>query len=190
MRIIGGKFRGRRLKTPEDQRVRPTTDKVRQAIFNILMHNDFGEFSLEGAHVLDGFAGTGALGLEALSHGADYCLFIDVSADSRALVRENIESLDLTGVSKIWRRDATKPGPMGAGAKGPFSLIFLDPPYRKDLIPPAMTALNAGGWLSEDAVIVAETAAEEDIPQADGFTVQDERTYGDTRVLFLCRSAA
>lgn len=189
MRIIGGAFRGRRLTTPEDMRVRPTSDKVRQAIFNILMHHDFGDFSLEGAHVIDGFAGTGALGLEALSHGAEFCLFVDDSADSRALVRENVESLQLTGASKIWRRDGTKLGPLGPGAKGPFSLAFLDPPYRKDLIPPAIASLVTGGWLTENAVLVVETAADEDAITAEGFVEEDCRTYGDTRVQFFLRAS-
>jgi len=186
MRITGGTFGGRALIAPPDGRVRPTSDKVRQAIFNILLHNDFGAgFALEGARAADLFAGTGALGVEALSHGASFCLFVDDAAESRALIRENIEALSLTGASKIWRRDATKLGPMAAGAGGPFELVFLDPPYRKGLIAPALASLRDGGWLADGAVAVAETGEDEIIPPTDGFARMDERVYGDTRVLFL-----
>jgi len=184
MRITGGKFGGRSLVAPRDARVRPTSDKVRQAVFNILLHNDFGTV-LEGARTADLFAGTGALGIEALSHGASFCLFVDDSAESRALIRENVEALQLTGASKIWRRDATKLGPMAAGAGGPFDLVFLDPPYRKGLIALALASLGEGGWLADGALLVAEIAEDEDIPSTDGFRRLDERVYGDTRVLFL-----
>ena len=186
MRITGGKFGGRTLATPRDARVRPTSDKVRQAIFNILLHNDFGTgFTLEGARAADLFAGTGALGIEALSHGASFCLFVDDAAVSRALIRENVEALQLTGASKIWRRDACQLGPMAAGAGGPFELVFLDPPYRMGLIAPALVSLRDGGWLANGAILVAETAEDEDTPLTDGFARLDERVYGETRVVFL-----
>jgi 16S rRNA (guanine966-N2)-methyltransferase len=186
MRITGGKFGGRALRAPADARVRPTADKVRQAVFNILLHHNFGgDFAVDGARVVDLFAGTGALGIEALSHGARYCLFVDDSAESRALQRENVESLELTGISKIWRRDATKLGPMGPGSGGPFDLAFLDPPYRKGLIAPALISLLSGGWLAPGAVVATETAADETIPPTDGFATAHERTYGDTKVAFL-----
>lgn len=189
MRITGGVLGGRTLYTPEDRRVRPTADKVRQAIFNILRHHAFsGDFALEGARAIDLFAGTGALGIEAISQGAQYCLFVDDSADSRALVRENVENLQLTGVSKIWRRDATKLGPLGTGAGGPFKLAFLDPPYRKNLVSPALASALEGGWLSPGAVAVVETAADEPVPDITGFTMCDERIYGETRVQFLERT--
>jgi 16S rRNA (guanine966-N2)-methyltransferase len=173
------------LHAPEDARVRPTSDKVRQAIFNILAHGT--ELALEGAHVIDLFAGTGALGLEAISRGATFCLFVDDSADSRALIRRNVETFALTGASKIWRRDATDLGPMAAGAGGPFTLAFLDPPYRKGLVAPALAALAAGGWLSDGGIAVVESAADEDVPSTDGFTMLDTRTYGETRVTFFRR---
>lgn len=167
-------------------RVRPTSDRVREAIFNILAHNDFDcGFDLEGAQAADLFAGTGALGLEAISRGAKYCLFVEEAAESRALIRENVEAFGLTGATKIWRRDATKLGPIGAGAGGPFNLVFLDPPYRKTLIPPALASLRDGGWLAKDAILVVECAADEDIPDTDGFAVLDDRVYGETRVLIL-----
>src|SRR6195952_4465700 len=143
MRITGGKLGGRRLIAPDDASVRPTSDRTRQAIFNMLQHKDFDiGFALEGATVADLFAGTGALGIEALSHGARWCLLVDDSADSRALQRENVESLNLTGATRIWRRDATDLGPVSPSAGGPFNLVFLDPPYRKGLIPKALKSLQ------------------------------------------------
>jgi 16S rRNA (guanine966-N2)-methyltransferase len=178
-------LRGRRLVAPPDARVRPTSDRTRQAIFNMLRHKDFGiGFALEGAAVIDLFAGTGALGIEAISHGARWCLLVDDNADSRAYQRENVEALGLTGATRIWRRDACDLGPIGPAAGGPFNLVFLDPPYRKDLIPKALASLKDGGWLLPNALIVAETDAKEDIA-APGFTPIDERDYGETRVRFL-----
>lgn len=187
MRITGGTLGGRSLATPPDNRVRPTSDKVRQAIFNILAHQDFGDgFVLEGARVADLFAGTGALGLEAISRGAVFALFVEDSGESRALIHRNVEALGLTGVTKIWRRDATRLGPMAPGADGPFDLVFLDPPYRKNLIAPALTALRDGGWLAPRALIVVESAADEDAPDTQpGFKTLDARVYGETRVTFL-----
>ncbi len=184
VRITSGTLKGRALATPPDARVRPTSDKVRQAVFNILTHGDFGGFALDGAKVIDLFAGTGALGLEAVSRGASFCLFVDDSAESRGLIRTNVEAFHLTGATKIWRRDATELGPMAAGAGGPFTLAFLDPPYRKGLAAPALASLRAGGWLSPGAVAVVETAEDETLA-ADGYTVLDARVYGDTRVHFL-----
>lgn len=184
MKITSGSLGGRPLHAPDDARVRPTSDKVRQAIFNILAHGG-GALDLAGIRVIDLFAGTGALGLEAISRGAAYALFVDDSADSRALIRRNVEAFGLTGATKIWRRDATDLGPHGAGAGGPFKLAFLDPPYRKGLVAPALASLAQGGWLAPGAVIVAETAADEDAPSTDGFAAWDARTYGETRVSFL-----
>ncbi|HET7085188.1 MAG TPA: 16S rRNA (guanine(966)-N(2))-methyltransferase RsmD [Rhizomicrobium sp.] len=188
MRITGGIYGGRRLVAPDDARVRPTSDRTRQAIFNMLRHKDFGiGFALDGAAVLDLFAGTGALGIEALSHGARWCLLVDDSADSRAIQRENVEALGLTGSTRIWRRDATDLGPIGPSAGGPFDLVFLDPPYRQEMIPKALKSLLDGGWLKNNALIVAESDASEtfDTP---GFTLLDERDYGETRVRFLTRT--
>jgi 16S rRNA (guanine966-N2)-methyltransferase len=185
VRITGGSFRGRTLFTPADAHVRPTADKVRQAIFNVLAHNDFGTgFSLHGARVADLFAGTGAMGIEALSQGARFCLFVDDSAGSRALIRKNVESLQLTGVTKIWRRDATQLGPMPPGSGGPFHVVFLDPPYRKELVPAAMMALKEGKWLASGALLVIETAEDEALPASADFRMLDDRVYGDTGVSF------
>jgi 16S rRNA (guanine966-N2)-methyltransferase len=182
MRITAGRLKGRNLATPSDERVRPTSDKVRQAIFNILEHSDFGAFRLEGARVIDLFAGTGALGLEAVSRGARYALFIEEAAESRALIRRNVEAFGLTGVTKIWRRNATDLGPV---AGEPYSLAFLDPPYRKGLVVPALNSLRAGGWLAQGAIAVVETAEDEPIPAPETFELLDERVYGDTRILFM-----
>jgi 16S rRNA (guanine966-N2)-methyltransferase len=186
MRITGGRFGGRLLAAPQDFRVRPTSDKVRQAVFNILAHGDFG-IGLEGARVVDLFAGTGAMGLEALSRGARYCLFIDDDAGSRALLRSNVESLALTGATKIWRRDATSLGPMAPGAGGPFDLAFLDPPYRKNLVAPALSSLEEGGWLAPNALIIAEHALDESLDEVRGLERLDSRAYGDTAVEFFRR---
>src|SRR6185436_7668061 len=159
MRIVGGKSRGLILQAPADDRVRPTSDRVRESIFNILAHNDFGTgFRLEGCRALDLFAGTGALGLEALSRGAKYVLFVDDHAESRGLIRRNVEAMQATGVTKIWRRDATALGEMPPNAGGPFNLLFLDPPYRKDLAAPALVSARDGKWLSEQALVIAEMA--------------------------------
>ena len=187
MRITGGDLRGRALKEPSDNRVRPTSDKVRQAIFNILAHGDFA-VSVVGARIIDLFAGTGALGLEAISRGGAFALFVDESADSRALIRENVEALALTGVTKIWRRDAIDLGPLGAGAGGPFDLAFLDAPYRRDLTAPALASLLRGGWLASDALAVAETAADENLLAPDGFTLIDARSYGETKIHIFASS--
>ncbi len=189
MRVTGGTLGGRRLAAPEDARIRPTSDRTRQAIFNILAHRDFGiGFTLENIAAADLFAGTGALGIEAVSRGARFCLMVDDDAESRALIRENVEALSLTGVTKIWRRNATDLGPLGAGAGGPFGLVFLDPPYRKNLIPPALKSLRDGGWLTEKALLVAETSKGENIA-AEGFTLLDRREYGETEIAFLAPAA-
>ena len=184
MRITAGKFKARSLAAPGDASIRPTSDKVRQAIFNILEHRDFGfGFGLEGVRVVDLFAGTGAMGLEALSRGARFCLFVDDSAVSRALIRQNVEALGLTGATKIWRRDAATLGPLDT--LSPFDLAFLDPPYRKNLLAPALAGLRAGGWLTSPALAVAEMAEEEDLPSTEGYEVLDDRVYGDSRVAIL-----
>jgi 16S rRNA (guanine966-N2)-methyltransferase len=185
MRITGGVFRGRVLAAPADNRVRPTSDRTRQAIFNMLMHKDFGiGFALDGIAVADLFAGTGALGIEAISHGARWCLLVDDSADSRAIQRENVEALNLTGATRIWRRDATDLGPINPAAGGPFNLVFLDPPYRKGLIPRALKSLKDGNWLAPHALLVAETEGMEPL-EAPGFRLLEDRDYGETRVRFL-----
>jgi 16S rRNA (guanine966-N2)-methyltransferase len=190
VRITGGSLRGRNLVAPPDDRVRPTSDRVRQAIFNVLLHNDFGiGFSVAGAKVIDLFAGTGALGIEAISHGAAFALFVDDNAESRALIRTNVEALALTGVTKIWRRDATDLGPMTPGAGGPFNLAFLDPPYRKGLAMAALRSLSDGRWLASQAIAVVEAATDETLSAPDGFDALDLRSYGETAVHIFASSA-
>ncbi|MDH3580134.1 MAG: 16S rRNA (guanine(966)-N(2))-methyltransferase RsmD [Hyphomicrobiales bacterium] len=179
MRIVAGKFKGHKLAAPKDSTVRPTSDRVREALFNILEHGIEG-FAIDGARVLDLFAGTGALGLEALSRGAKYALFIDDSTHARSLIRRNIEALHLTGVAKIWRRSATKPGP--AGNVEPFDLVFLDPPYGKGFGEEALTAVQEGGWIAAGGIAVLEEAATTEITVPDGYEMLDERTYGDTQI--------
>jgi 16S rRNA (guanine966-N2)-methyltransferase len=181
MRIVGGRFRGRPLATPADDRIRPTSDRVREAVFDILAHG-IPDFAMSGAKVLDLFAGTGALGLEALSRDAAFCLFVEEDAAARALIRRNIETLGLTGVTKIFRRDATDLGV--AGQRGGFTLAFLDPPYGQGLAQRALASAAAGGWLIEGATIVIEERKGVDAVLPVGFAALDRRSWGDTQVSF------
>jgi 16S rRNA (guanine966-N2)-methyltransferase len=182
MRIVGGSLRGRPIVAPQHEGVRPTSDRVREAVFNILAHG-IADFTLEGARVADLFAGTGAMGLEALSRGASFCLFVDDSAESRALIRRNIETFGLTGTTKIFRRDATDLGDAGRGA--PYNLAFLDPPYGLGYADKALTALAVGGWLSPGAVVLVEERASTVLAPPAAYQTLDQRSYGDTQVLFL-----
>src|SRR5580658_128669 len=156
MRIVGGRLGGRTLAAPKSQNVRPTSDRLRESLFNILAHG-YGD-PITGARVLDLFAGTGALGLEAMSRGAAFALFIDDGAEARALMRENVEALGLGGVTRIFRRDATNLGPVHPVE--PFSLAFLDPPYRHGLAEKSLASLRAGGWLVAGTMVVVEEAAD------------------------------
>lgn len=179
MRIVAGKFRGARIEAPKGRATRPTSDKVRQALFNVLEHGE-PELDFEGARVLDLFAGSGALGLEALSRGARFCLFVEESAAARAAIRRNVEALGLTGAIKIWRRDATKLGP--AGTLQPFDLIFCDPPYGKGLGERAIAAAVEGGWIKPGAIAVIEEHAEHVFAWPAPFQEIDRRRYGDTAI--------
>lgn len=181
MRIVGGRFKGRALASPSGQGTRPTSDRVRESIFNILTHGIEG-FTLQGARILDLFAGTGAFGLEAISRGARFCQFVDESAEARGLIRRNADSLGIVGQCKIWRRDATKLGP--SAPQTPFDLAFADPPYNKGLGQKALTSLVEGGWLTPGAVAVLEEADKAAIADVGGLTLLDQRTYGDTQVRF------
>ncbi|QDY99148.1 16S rRNA (guanine(966)-N(2))-methyltransferase RsmD [Nitratireductor mangrovi] len=181
MRIVGGAFRGRPLAAPRSDAIRPTTDRTREALFNVISHR-YGE-RLEGARVLDLFAGTGALGLEALSRGAGFCLFIEESAEGRALLRTNIEALGLQGRTKVFRRDATRLGE--AGTIQPFDLVFADPPYGKGFGERAFAAARDGGWLGPGAMLVLEEAASAPFATPEGFTIADERHYGDTIIRLI-----
>ena len=165
MRIVGGRFRGRRFAAPRSPTIHPTSDRLREALFNILAHS-YGD-PVTGARVLDLFAGTGALGLEALSRGAAFALFVDQGAEARALIRQNVATLGLGGVTRIYRRDVTKLGPVHPLA--PFSLAFLDPPYGKGLAERALTSARDGGWLSSDALVVVEESAQSGFKPPEGF---------------------
>ena len=181
MRIVGGRLRGRVLARPRTQCIRPTADRLRETLFNILVHA-YGD-PVSGARVLDLFAGTGALGLEAVSRGAAFALFIDDGAEARALLRQNTETLGLGGVTRIFRRDATRLGP--AHPLEPFSLAFLDPPYGKGLAEKALRSARAGGWLKPHALVVVEEAADAGFAAPQGFEELERRTYDDTEFVFL-----
>jgi 16S rRNA (guanine966-N2)-methyltransferase len=181
MRIVGGRLGSRPLAGPKSQSVRPTSDRLREALFNILAHS-YGD-PVGGARVLDLFAGTGALGLEAISRGAAYALFVDEGVEARALLRDNVESFGLGGVTRIFRRDATKLGP--AHPVQPFSLAFLDPPYGKGLAEKALVSARAGGWLMPNALVVVEEAADSGFAAPDGFEELERRQYDDTALVFL-----
>jgi 16S rRNA (guanine966-N2)-methyltransferase len=181
MRIVGGQFRGRLLAGPAHVGLRPTSDRVRQAVFDILQHG-IPDFQIEGVNVLDLFAGTGALGLEALSRGARFCLFVEENAHARGLIRVNIEALGLTGATKIFRRSALDLGP--AGRKGNFSLLFVDPPYELGLAPAALAAAANGGWLADEALCVIEEKRGASALLASSFRLIDSRSWGDTEVQF------
>jgi 16S rRNA (guanine966-N2)-methyltransferase len=161
--------------------VRPTSDRLREALFNILMHAY--DDPVSGARVLDLFAGTGALGIEAVSRGAAYALFVDEGVEARALLRNNTETLGLGGVTRIFRRDATKLGP--AHPLESFSLVFLDPPYGKGLAERALASAREGGWLKPDALVVVEEAADAGFLAPDGFKELERRDYDDTVLVFL-----
>jgi len=181
MRIVGGRLRGRALATPKSQAIRPSADRLRESLFNILVHA-YGD-PVSGARVLDLFAGTGALGLEALSRGAAFALFIDDGAEARALLRENVAALGLGGVSRIFRRNATKLG--SAHPLPPFSLAFLDPPYGRSLAEQALGSARAGGWLIPGALAVVEESASTAFAAPDGFDELERRDYDDTMLILL-----
>ncbi|MGF1621163.1 MAG: 16S rRNA (guanine(966)-N(2))-methyltransferase RsmD [Rhodomicrobiaceae bacterium] len=182
MRIVAGRFRGAALATPKGYDIRPTSDRVRESVFNILAHG-VEDFEIEGARVLDLFAGTGALGLEALSRGASYAHFVEDNAEARGLIRRNIETVGATGVTKIYRRDATKLGE--AGTLRPFGLVFADPPYGKGLGEKALAAAIAGGWLIPGAIALVEESADAEFAPPAGFALLDRRLYGGTAAHFL-----
>jgi 16S rRNA (guanine966-N2)-methyltransferase len=181
MRIVGGHLRGRALAAPKSQAIRPTADRLRESLFNILVHRYADPIT--GARVLDLFAGTGALGLEALSRGANFALFIDNAAEARALMRENVAALGVGGTSRIFRRDATRLGE--AQGLGPFSLVFLDPPYGRGLAEQALASALAGGWIAPNALIVVEEAAKAAFAAPEGFDALERRGFDDTELSIL-----
>ena len=180
MRVVGGRLKGRNLASPSSQEIRPTADRLRESVFNILIHAY--DNPIEGARVLDLFAGTGALGIEAVSRGAAFALFVDNGAEARALLRNNVEALGLGGVTKVYRRDAVNLGP--AHPLEPFSLVFLDPPYKRGLADKALASLRDGKWLTPGALVVVEESKGAFVA-AEGFQELDRRAYDETEFTFL-----
>jgi 16S rRNA (guanine966-N2)-methyltransferase len=180
MRIVAGRFRGRPLVGPSTDAIRPTSDRLREAIFNVLTHAY--DDPVAGGRVIDLFAGTGAMGLEAMSRGAAYALFVDDGAAARGLIRQNVETLGLGGATRLFRRDATRMGP--AAPNEPFSLVFCDPPYGRDLAQPALISCAEGGWLRPEALVVVEENAAAELEWPSRFEPIERRTYGDTQVAF------
>ena len=181
MRVVGGRLRGRTIASPASREIRPTQDRLREALFNILMHG-YGN-PLIDARVLDLFAGTGALGIEAISRGAAFALFVDNGAEARALLRNNVEALGLGGVTKVYRRDAANLGP--AHPVEPFAVAFLDPPYGRGLAETALASLRDGGWLTRDALVVVEEATSSAVKAPEGYAELERRAYDDTEFVFL-----
>jgi len=184
MRIVSGQYKGKAIAAPEGLTTRPTSDRAREAVFNILQHAAWAP-ELPGARVLDLFAGSGALGLEALSRGAAFCLFVETDEAARGAIRDNVEALDLFGCTRIHRRDATDLGPRPASTGAPFDLAFLDPPYAKGLGERALAELAAHGWLKPGAALVFERGEGEGVIAPQGYELVDERRYGPAKVLFL-----
>lgn len=178
MRVVGGKWRARALVAPKGRDTRPTTDRNREALMSMLE----ARLDFEGLRVLDLFAGTGALGLEALSHGAAFCLFVETETHARAAIRDNVEAVNATGISKIFRHDATR---LGANNAAPYDLVFADPPYGKGLGEQALAALRAGDWLAEEALIIIEEDKRSNFAAPSGFKQVERRAKGDTEFIFL-----
>jgi 16S rRNA (guanine966-N2)-methyltransferase len=188
MRIVGGRHRGRRLLAPPGEAVRPTSDRAREALFDILSHGDFAAAGVPFADnaVLDAFAGTGAYGLEALSRGAAEAVFIERDRDALAILRRNVEALGEGTHARIFPADATRP----PRADRRCAVAFLDPPYKSGLAAPALAALDAAGWLAADALAVVEVAAREGFASPAGYTLVDERVYGAARLVLFRRESA
>lgn len=184
MRIVSGQYRGKAIVTPPGANTRPTSDRARQAVFNILEHAAWAP-ELHGARVIDVFAGSGALGLEAMSRGAAFCLFVETDDSARGAIRENMEAFGLFGQARVHRRDATDPGPRPGSVGTPFDIAFLDPPYAKGLGEKALAALAAGDWLAPGAIVVFERGRDEPDPTPEGFERLDARDYGAARVFFF-----
>src|SRR4051812_32101229 len=184
MRVVGGRLKGRNLASPSSQEIRPTADRLRESVFNILIHAY--DNPIEDARLLDLFAGTGALGIEAISRGAAFTLFVDEGAEARALLRANVEALGLGGITRIFRRDATKLGP--AHPVEPFSLLFADPPYGRGLAEQALASAAVGGWLVPDALAVVEEAVNSEFAPPAGFTELERRQFDNTELIVLRHS--
>jgi 16S rRNA (guanine966-N2)-methyltransferase len=183
MRIVGGKYKGRAIASPKagSNDIRPTTDRARESLFNVLQHAYSDK--LNSGRVLDVFAGTGALGFEAMSRGASFALFVEMGAQGRGLIRETMHTLGLQGSTKLFRRDATKLGPVGT--MEPFDLVFMDPPYNRQMGEAALVSLKDGGWLRKDALIILEEASKAPFNLPDGFLLIDERSSNTSIVRFI-----
>jgi 16S rRNA (guanine966-N2)-methyltransferase len=186
MRVVGGRFKGRALAAPKGKTTRPTSDRVREALFNQIVHAPWGR-ELEGKRVIDLFAGSGALGVEAISRGAGFALFVEIDAGARGAIRDNIDALQLFGITRIHRRSAVALGAKPANLGEKFDLAFLDPPYGEGLGEKALQVLVEGEWLAGDALVVLEVG-ENETPDLPGWTVLDERVYGAAKVIFLERA--
>jgi 16S rRNA (guanine966-N2)-methyltransferase len=184
LRIVSGSFRGKALAAPKGEATRPTSDRARQAIFNILEHAAWSP-GLRDLRVIDLFAGSGALGFEALSRGAAFCLFVETDEAARGAIRDNVEALGLFGQTRVHRRDASDLGMRPSSDGPPFGLAFLDPPYAKGLGETALASLASGGWLTPGALVVFERGAAEPDLVAPGFEPLDVRDYGAAKVCFL-----
>lgn len=178
-RIIAGRFRGRRLSVPKGRDVRPTTDRMRERLFSILSHHRYPD--MEGARVADLFAGTGALGLEALSRGAKHVCFVEMARPSLQAIRENIRSLGAEVETQVLPTSATKL----PSTEAPFDFILMDPPYRKELVFPALNSLQSNEWLKADSIIICELASDESAEFPDGFDMLDDRKQGQQRIVIL-----
>jgi len=183
MRIVAGSLKGRALVTPEGRDTRPTSDRAREAMFNIIEHAAWAP-ALDGARVIDLFAGSGALGFEAISRGSVFCLFVENSAPARGAIRTNVETFQLFGNTRIHRRSAIDLGEKPAGVGDMFNIAFLDPPYHQGLGPKAVNELQTGNWLAPDALIVLEVAKDE-TPDLPDWDIHDERIYGAAKIIFM-----
>ncbi|MFW2342229.1 16S rRNA (guanine(966)-N(2))-methyltransferase RsmD [Brevundimonas sp.] len=186
MRIVAGRLKGRTIVAPDGQGTRPTSDRARQAVFNMLEHAAWAE-PLIGARVMDLYAGSGALGFEAMSRGAAFCLFVETADEARGAIRENADAWSLMGATRVHRRDATDLGVRPGSAGEAFTLAFLDPPYGKGLGEQTLQALRRGNWLAPGAIVVFERGATEPDIETPGYARLDQRTWGAAEVLFLRR---
>ncbi len=178
MRIVGGKYRGRAIAAPKSDNIRPTKDRTRESLFNILEHS-YADY-LQDGRVLELFAGTGAVGLEALSRGAHSVVFVEDSVEGRGLLRQNIDNLSLQGCSRVFRRDATKLGPCGKFK--PFNVLFADPPYGLGMGDKAIKSAIIGGWLVDNALVILEERSDVVPDLGPEFEFQDKRPFGDTNI--------
>ncbi|MEP1230575.1 MAG: 16S rRNA (guanine(966)-N(2))-methyltransferase RsmD [Litorimonas sp.] len=183
MRIVSGSLRGRNITTPSGRNTRPTSDQTRESIFNILTHADWAP-PLKGAIVADIFAGSGALGLEAISRGAQFCLFVETEPKARGAIRNNVEKMNLFGCTRLHRHDATKLKVAPGNLRGPFTHVFMDPPYNKGLWRPVLSRLKEQGLMADDAVIILEDSKDAEL-NTQGFEIIDDKIWGAARVLFL-----